>query len=254
MSTEWTKAISLYVNPDAYGRDCLLASATASGPLLTPPAFVEADQLTLRLFFRRPGDLGGTSEPLSLEDGVTISVTARARALGESDLLLVLDDDFAETGEAEELHYAGALDLNTAPLRAALAVSDRLEVRFDIELRAAAGKLATLFFDAVLRRRVFDGDPPPDPGEELYPPPGQIVTKLLGSVAIDEGASIVAVSGLDLASVPRTVLLTLRAPSAASPLIVCQIDGSSITADGFTAVLSAQTPAEDYALDYLVIL
>lgn len=71
-----------------------------------------------------------------------------------------------------------------------------------------------------------------------------------GSVAIGDDVGSVTVTGLDLASVPISVIATVRKPSAGDYDMSVTIDGSSITVDGFTAYFSGDTDSPNYKLDF----
>ena len=79
------------------------------------------------------------------------------------------------------------------------------------------------------------------------------VAKVAGTQAITAGADSVAVTGLGLGSAPAQVLVTVRKATGGLNLFA-SVRGDSITAEGFTADLSAVTDATTYALDWLVIL
>jgi hypothetical protein len=79
------------------------------------------------------------------------------------------------------------------------------------------------------------------------------VQKIAGTQAIASGADSVAVTGLGLASAPAQVLVTVRKATGGANLFA-SVRGDSITANGFTADLSAAADAATYALDYLVIV
>ena len=82
---------------------------------------------------------------------------------------------------------------------------------------------------------------------------GGYVQKIRGTQAIASGADTVTVSGLAQGSAPAQVLVTIRKATGGLNLFAT-VRGDSITADGFTADLSAVTDATTYALDWLVIL
>jgi hypothetical protein len=82
---------------------------------------------------------------------------------------------------------------------------------------------------------------------------GNFVQKIAGTRAIAAGADSVTVTGLGLESAPSQVLVTVRKATGGANLFAC-VRGDSITANGFTADLSAVTDAATYALDYLVIV
>jgi hypothetical protein len=78
------------------------------------------------------------------------------------------------------------------------------------------------------------------------------VRKVAGTQAIAAGVDSVVVTGLGLSSAPAQVLVTVRKATGGSNYFA-SVRGDSITAEGFTADLSAATDAGTYALDWLVI-
>lgn len=102
-------------------------------------------------------------------------------------------------------------------------------------------------------KQVYVGDGATAGGVLVSGPFAECVLKLRGTKAIAAGADSVAVTGLGLASVPAQVLVTVRKASGGLNLFA-SVRGDSITADGFTADLSAAADAATYSLDYLVVL
>lgn len=74
-----------------------------------------------------------------------------------------------------------------------------------------------------------------------------------GSYAIGNGASSVTLTGLALGAVPTQVLVTVRKPAGGFNLLGT-VDGSTITADGFSVYFNGQTDSANYLLDWLAIL
>jgi hypothetical protein len=110
----------------------------------------------------------------------------------------------------------------------------------------------TYQFDLTVSHQVYGGEADPTPGTPPYPHPDLIVQKIRGTVDLADDEDEVEVTGLGLDEAPAQVLLTIRKPSAAAPLIVCGLVGDP-TDDGFTVALSAEPGIEGYKLDYLVI-
>jgi hypothetical protein len=79
------------------------------------------------------------------------------------------------------------------------------------------------------------------------------VQKNRGTQAIASGVDTVTISALGLAAIPAQVLVTVRKATGGLNLFAT-VRGDSITADGFTADLSAATDAASYQLDYLAII
>ena len=79
------------------------------------------------------------------------------------------------------------------------------------------------------------------------------VQKVRGTQAIASGADSVTVTGLGLASAPGQVLVTVRKQTGGLNLFAA-VRGDSITANGFTADLSAATDGATYQLDYLAVV
>jgi hypothetical protein len=79
------------------------------------------------------------------------------------------------------------------------------------------------------------------------------VQKLRGSKAITSGADSVTVTGAALGATPAQVLVTVRKATGGQNLFAT-VRGDLITADGFTADLSAATDSGAYVLDWLVVL
>lgn len=71
-----------------------------------------------------------------------------------------------------------------------------------------------------------------------------------GSVAVANGATSAAVSGLALGSTITGVVVSVRQPSGGMMIFAC-VDDSTLTSDGFTVNLSAATPTAGYSVDYV---
>lgn len=73
-----------------------------------------------------------------------------------------------------------------------------------------------------------------------------------GEFAIGNGVDSGTVTGLNLAKVPRRVMVSVRKPSGGSNLFASVVEGT-ITTGGFSFTLSAVTDAATYKLDYYLI-
>lgn len=73
-----------------------------------------------------------------------------------------------------------------------------------------------------------------------------------GTVAIANGASVVTVAGAAWGFVPSGVAVVVLKPVGGSNLFAV-VRAATITADGFTADLSAPAPAVGYSLAYVVV-
>jgi hypothetical protein len=72
-----------------------------------------------------------------------------------------------------------------------------------------------------------------------------------GVIAITSGVNSITVAGAGWSFVPTTVVVTVTKPSGGDQ-IFATVDESTITANGFTAYLSAPVPASGYSLSYIV--
>lgn len=72
-----------------------------------------------------------------------------------------------------------------------------------------------------------------------------------GVIAITSGVNSITVSGAGWVFTPTTVVVTVTMP-AGGDHIFATVDESTITMNGFTAHLSAPTPASGYSLSYIV--
>jgi hypothetical protein len=146
--------------------------------------------------------------------------------------------------------FVFTLNANNANFRSAIGIDEEL-TNTHLEFQAWAG--GTLILDCVMpfyARNVVD-----DSGGAEVP---AFASALVGSVAIDSGASVVTVSGQAWASVPATVLVSVRKPNTGGGVgeynLFATVRTDTITAAGFTADLSAATDVAGYKLDYVVAL
>ena len=70
-----------------------------------------------------------------------------------------------------------------------------------------------------------------------------------GSYSIPSGVAEVTLTGLALPFTPKTVLVSVRQPATDADLISAYVTGAPTSA-GFSAALSAETPAAGYTLDW----
>ena len=73
-----------------------------------------------------------------------------------------------------------------------------------------------------------------------------------GTVAINNGESVVTLSGLELGFVPSGVLVTTSKPTGGDNLFAT-VREDSVTEDGFIVDLSAPADGDAYELSYLVV-
>ncbi|WP_448579277.1 hypothetical protein [Thermosphaera sp.] len=243
---------SLYIDADRPGgRSCLLEGKT-SAPLGDTPRVVQADAFVLKLYFRKRMSAGSPSTPAPVSPSAIILAAKRADDLSATTLLFSAAD-FSPAGEGDDRHYEAILNLHTPEMDAAFGTDKTMLARVDIELQNADNtRRLTYQFDLTVVRQVYGGEATPTPGTPPYPHPSLIITKIRGTINLDEGSSSATVENLGLGAPPAQVLLTLRTPSAEAPMLACAVAGAP-TADGFVVVLSAPTPSVGYKLDWLVI-
>ena len=75
---------------------------------------------------------------------------------------------------------------------------------------------------------------------------------VVGASAVTSGNDFVTVSGAAFGFVPVTVVATVLKPTAAGSNLFATVRSDSITADGFTADLSAPVGAPGYVLAFVV--
>ena len=243
---------ALYIDADRPGGlSCLLEGKTSATVSETPRA-TQGDEFLLKLYFRRRGSPSKASTPADIAPSAIVFAGKKADNLGATTLLFSTAS-FVAAGEGDDAHYEAVLNLNTPELDAAFGSEKSVAARVDVELQNTDNsRRLTYQFDWIISRQAYAGEATPTPGTPEYPHPSQIVTKVCGTIALDAGAGSATVSGLDLGAAPAQVMLTLRAPSAEAPLLVCSVAGAP-TADGFHVILSAPTPTEGYLIDWIVI-
>ncbi len=99
------------------------------------------------------------------------------------------------------------------------------------------------FFESDIPEDEIPGEP--DPGEE------DVVTRRSRVAIAAAQTSVAVLFSSPLSSVP-TINPTISRP-AASPVITCSLREDSISIDGFTVDLSAETPDANYVLHYIAI-
>lgn len=243
---------ALYIDADRPGGlSCLLQGKTSSAVSETPRA-VQGDEFLLQLYFRKRGSPSAASTAATVSPAAIVFAAKKADNLGATTLLFSTAA-FAPAGEGDDARYEAVLNLNTPELDAAFGTEKTVTARVDVELQNADNsRRLTYQFDWFISRQAYAGEATPTPGTPTYPHPSLIVTKIRGTIELDEGADSAEVENLGLSEAPAQVLLTLRTPSAEDPLLVCAVAGAP-TAGGFQVVLSAPTPDEGYKIDWMVI-
>jgi hypothetical protein len=104
------------------------------------------------------------------------------------------------------------------------------------------------------------GDPAavPDPSpESYYLPRSEYVAGTLREgdvVSIGAGVRTVAVTfDREQPAAPTSVVVSVMVPTGTSDFITAVVDASTITATGFTAILSALTPNANFKLSYFIL-
>lgn len=244
---------AFYIDIDRPGGRACLLDGKASAALPDTPMLVQGDVGPLKLFFRRRGVAGAASTPMQHEGASIVAAGKHVDDMGAATLLFSATS-FVETGTGDDLHYLSELDLTAAEIGTKLGTGKEITVRVDVEVQTPGNtQRITYQFDVTVRKQGYSGEATPTPGTPPYPHPDQIVTKVRGTVEIGDDEDTVEVTNLGLEAAPAQVLLTLRKPDAAAPLLACNLVGDP-TADGFTAALSGATPDTGYKLDYLLIL
>jgi hypothetical protein len=161
MSLERRK--SLYIDvAKAGGENPLLDKKTVNQALT--PSFVQGDRLTLSLFFRSIADAVTTtvSDAVELPAGAAVVVGGAVKGDLDAGTLLFYASAFSLQGSGDDARYDATLDLDTAEVEDALAESDSVEIRIDVEVQDAGNaERLTYQFDAVLYRQVYAAQQPP---------------------------------------------------------------------------------------------
>lgn len=250
-----TRELNLHIDYDRPGGLSCLLDGKKSSSFPGTLSLIQADKFKLNLFFRRRGTSTGEDSSAITLAGTSIKLGAKKTKNMQAAGNLFNIQNFVEAGEDDDLHYEGTLDLNTGNLITAMGDETSIAVSIDVELQSAGNTERISYrINCVVIRQAYAGEGDPDPGTPIYPAPEDIVTKIRGTVEIDNGVDEVEVSGLALTAVPAQVLLTMRKPTAGSGNITAVAIDESISKDGFIASLTAQTEEEGYKLDYLIIL
>lgn len=246
---------NLYIDVDAPGGlPCLLSGKNSSG-ITTAPTYIFADCFPLNLYFRTRNGVGTASTAVGLAS-LNIVVGAKLLSNLSATSLLFSASDFVAVGTDDDLHYQAVLDLDKTELATALGSNKNITARVNVEVENADNsRRLTYQFDVVIQAQAYGGESSPTPGTPIYPVPSLLVTKIRGTVALTEGDTVIAITGLNLPSVPAQILPSIRKPTAGADNV--QIGGvadDSLSVDGFSVALAAAVPASGYKLDYLVIL
>ena len=245
---------NLFIDLDAPGGLACLLDGKSSSTLSGKPTFLHADCFPLNLYFRERNGQGTPSDAIEL---AALNIVLGAKLLSDlsGDTLLFSASGFALVGAGDDLHYQALLDLNTAELATALDGVKSVTARVNIELENPDNSRRLSYqFDVVIQEQAYGGEADPTPGTPIYPLPSLLVTKIRGTVALTPGDSVIPITGLILGSAPAQVLLMIRKPTAGADGLAGNVLDDTLSADGFSAELSAPVPGEGYKLDYLVIL
>ena len=164
----WTKRIALYLNVDSAGGPPLL-SGKSSSVLSSPPVFTQGDRVVrLELWFRSLASSPlNASTVAELEAGSQIAVAAKEATKLDAATVLFSAFNFAKDGAGDDVCYWGILDLNTVEANAWFADNDPTSLAIKVDARvenADDTERLTFQFDATLRQRVYDNEPPTTPG------------------------------------------------------------------------------------------
>jgi hypothetical protein len=211
--TTVNRAYSLAINANLPGgRNSLLKDSTDSNPISEKPYLMCGDSVPLRLYFRIPV-LGANSTTAELEAGSVIVLCGTLAETPYTNLFVV--SGFALSSE----YYTADINLNVAPVIAALATASTIDVSIDIEVRNATNTARITYrADVVLCKEGFNSD---------------TVSTSLAVVASPDG-SIWQV-GVTNEGQPTCLSVAPETPLVAAPL-VASADGSlwqlSVTNDG----------------------
>lgn len=215
---------------------------------------VAGDYVCFRLYF------WSSARALNLRLSGTYQIVIAGAAQDDEGTILFEGDSFVEVNvgseEAPVWAYDLEVSLDTQAMASAIGEESPLVAETDIEVSTAtAENPMTIRIRPTILAQVYVGGTPPDPSEPAYPAPASIVTKLRGTVAIPEGDTLVAVSGLGLGGIPAQVLLSLRKPTAGAPQLGDpELLDDTVTADAFSFELGAAPEVTGYSVDYLIIL
>ena len=220
---------------------------TAQGTPAPVPQWVVGDVFDLSIrFARKPTTYGGVLTYLPLAGSWSITAGLKVNRAAATSLIA----SASAFGLSETDIYTASLSLNTVAALAVAAAGSVSSVWMDVEVADAGNTQRVSYQFAVqLNPQVYAvGDPNPDPEDPIYPAPGAIPVRCVGSVAIPQAVlsvDIVVNSASDYIPVP-----IVRKPIATDPNVfaVCT---HSLTRAGFTVALSAEVEKEGYYLDYI---
>ena len=180
-------------------------------------------------------------QQVNLDEGTTFKFGAKAAGNPESSYLIFSDNDIW-SGPADGV-YEFTIDLTLPALAVFLKDKGQQPVLLDAEIERS-------FDGEVISSETFSIQVSDDinRGSETLPESGDVRR---GVVSIDPDASSVDITfSTPFDAVPTIVEVQTRKPSSSADNLFAGVDDSSITAEGFTAHLSAAAPASGYKLQY----
>lgn len=237
--------------------------------LIPPLHYQEQALIRLQLY---DGVDAGSGEPIeysALTSGLTLSAamdddwdadTGPLTRTLSTGMNVVGDWKDGGTADVTKGQISIRMDCYTQEVQQALAATEYLAGNtLEVQGRSPLGLVFAISFDMRLKNLIdrTDDDPPEEELSDYFTKAESdaryVQDVLNGQISIASGEQTVTVSGLGLDAVPEVILLTLLKPGQASDNLFAMVDGSSMTTDGFTAVLSAPTKESGYVLMYKVM-
>jgi hypothetical protein len=243
----------LFIDIDAPGGAACLLDGKSSNGLQNSPTYIQADCFPLHLYFRARNGAGTPSDNIDL---ATLNILLGAMVAPADASEIFSANSFVSGVDADgDTYYAAALNLDTTELATALSGKKSITATVTLEIENPDNSARLSYQFQVTIQATTSGATSPTPATPAYPAPSLLVTKIRGTVALTSGASVIAVTGLNLPSVPAQVLLTIRKPTAGADNVpIGGVADDSLSVDGFSVALTAAVPTSGYKLDYLVIL
>lgn len=248
----------------------VLEDGSAMKSNLIPPVHYQ-EQALIRLQLYDRDEAGEPVEYEALTSGLTLSAamdhdwdaeTGPLTRTLTTGINVVGDWKDGLTADLTKGQISIRLDCYTTEIQTAIADDQFLPNNtLEVQGRSSLGLVFAISFELRLKNLIdrTDDDPPEEEITDYFTKAEAdaryIRTVLNGQVTVVEGERTAVVSGLGLDDAPDVVLVTLVKPGVDSDNLFAVVDGSSITADGFTVVIAPAAPSEaGYVVMYKVVV